>query len=69
MTNRSVRVRRPEGHNDLDRRGDVPLAFPAKGGPDAPGRSYFLFSLDRGLGARGAAVERSGRGSALVGRC
>jgi hypothetical protein len=25
MTNRSVRVRRPEGHNELDRRGDVPL--------------------------------------------
>ena len=23
MTNRSVRVRRPEGQNDLDRRGDV----------------------------------------------
>src|SRR5215216_7274437 len=23
MTNRSVRVRRPEGHNDLDRRGGV----------------------------------------------
>jgi hypothetical protein len=25
MTKRSVRVRRPEGHNELDRRGDVPL--------------------------------------------